>query len=403
MENFEQNYSKADPEKKMKIIGLRSGNSYNGFELALLEISSSGLNTEFRILHTCHQVYLPQQKQILLTIRDPRQQKHRLVGRINADLTGTWAETIRKMLARIPCSAGSIELIGLQGPVITAEPATIKSAAPGISSVMQLGDPATLARLTGITTIADFYLADLAVGGQGGPLLPYLDWLFFSRSGKKILLVDISHLTSCTYIPADGDKLKIRAFAAGPGNGLPDQLMQRLYELPFDRDGAKAGLGTLSEKLFGYLQQIDNSPEQSANGTGGHEQYGIGFVLSLLRQALRWRISEPDIIHTVNRYSCFRTWVACKDFIPGGAQEIVLCGSGSQNIFLQQLFQEYFQPVPVKRSSDYGLPEDFREAIAAAILAHECIEGVPANLPGLTGADKAVVLGKIFPAGKNRF
>jgi anhydro-N-acetylmuramic acid kinase len=403
MENFEQNYSKPDPETKMKIIGLHSGNSGNGFDLTLLEISGSGLNTEFRILHTCHQDYLQQQKQCLEQIRDPRQQKHRLIGRINADLTTTWAETVRKMLARIPCSADSIELIGLQGPLIAAAPATLKSAAPGMSPVMQPGDPATLARLTGITTIGDFYLADLAAGGQGRPLLPYLDWLFFSRSGKKILLVDISNLTSCTYIPADGDKLQVRAFAAGPGNGLLDQLMQRLYELPFDRDGVKAGLGTLSEKLFGYLQQIDNYPEQSPAGSGGHGQYGIGFVLSLLRQALRWRIPEPDIIHTVNRYICSGVWKACKDFIPGGVQEIVLCGSGSQNIFLKQVFQEYFQPVPVRRSSDYGLPEDFREAIAAAILAHECIEGVPANLPGLTGADKAVVLGKIFPAGKNRF
>ncbi len=266
-----------------------------------------------------------------------------------------------------------------------------------------MGDPDLLAQLTGITTIADFYQAGLAAaGGQGRPLLPYIDWLLFSHLKKNILLVNIGDLTSCTYIPADGDKLKIRAFDTGPGNGLLDQLMQRLYELPFDRDGAKAGLGHFSEKLSGYLQQLDNFPEQSPAESSVRDQYGTGFVLSLLRQALRWRIPEPDVMHTASRYISFRVWKTCHDFVPRNLQEVVLCGSGSHNTFIRQLFREYFQPVPVRRSSDYDLPEDFREAIGAAILANESIQGIPANLAGLTGASKEVISGRICPVNENR-
>jgi anhydro-N-acetylmuramic acid kinase len=390
-------------KQKHRIIGLRSGNSGNGFEVVVLEISGSGSDTKIRILHTGHQSYTPSQKQFLLQIRDARQRKLHLTDRINSDLIQIWAETIKDTLAQSACTAESIDSIGLQGPLVNAQPALMKSATPGLNSLVQLGDTARLAQLTGITTISDFYLADLAAGGQGRPLLPYPDWVFFSRLQKNILLVNIGDLTCCTYIPGNEDKLKIRAFDTGPGNGLLDQLMQRLYELSFDQDGVKAGLGLFSEKLFGYLQQIDNFPDRAPAGSGGHEQYGTGFVLSLLRQALRWRIPEPDVIHTTSRYICYRVWKTCHGFIPGNVQEVVLCGSGSHNIFISQLFREYFQPVPVRQSSDYDLPEDFREAIGTAILAHECIQGVPANLPGLTGAKKPVILGKIFPAGKNRF
>jgi len=290
----------------------------------------------------------------------------------------------------------AIDAIGLLGT-------TVKSAAAGMNSPVQLGDPDLLAQLTGITTIGDFYRAGLAAaGGQGKPLLPYIDWLLFSRLKKNMLLVNIGDLSSCTYIPADGDKLKIRAFDTGPGNGLLDQLMQRLYELPFDRDGAKAALGNLSEKLTGYLQQLDNFPEQSPAESPVRDQYGTGFVLSLLRQALRWRIPEPDVMHTASRHISFRVWKTCHDSVPRNLQEVVLCGSGSHNTFLRQLCREYFQPVPVRQSSDYDLPEDFREAIGAAMLANECIQGIPANLAGLTGATKEVISGRICPVRENQ-
>ncbi len=388
-------------KQKRKIIGLRSGNSGNGFELVLAEISGSGLSTKFNILHTCHHAYSPSQKQFLLKIFDPQHSKIQSINQANFKLAQIWAETIKDMQAHSADTAKSIDLIGCQGPTVYGQTPARKSSEPQVKSMLQIGDPTILAQLTGIITIGDFYLADLAAGGKGRPLLPYLDWLFFSQLKKNILLLNIGDLTSCTYIPAEGEKLKIQAFDTGPGNRLIDQLMLRLYELPFDRDGEKARLGTLSEKLFGYLQKIDNFSEPSPPESLGQDQYGTGFVLFILRQALRWRIPEPDVIHTVSRYITFRSWKTCRDLISGEVQEVLLSGSGSHNIFIRQLYQEYFQKVPVKRSSDYDLPEDFREAICAAILANEYIQGIPANLPGLTGAAKPVILGKICPVNKS--
>jgi len=240
-----------------------------------------------------------------------------------------------------------------------------------------------------------FRVADVALNGQGAPLVPIVDWILFSKLNKNVLFVNIGGIANITFIPAHGRKEKVIAFDTGPGNMLIDQLMLRMYELPFDRNGEKAFLGKFSDKLFDYLQKIDSFPPKKPPKSTGREHYGKDFIITLLKRAIRRRISEPDVIHTVSQYTAFTIWQASDRFIKSNIDILCIGGGGSHNNFLIKALSEYFVTIEIKKSGDFGVDEDYKEAICFAILANELIRGNPGNLPEVTGAGKPAFLGKI--------
>jgi anhydro-N-acetylmuramic acid kinase len=384
-----------------RVIGLMSGTSCDGVDLALIEISGSGLETRFKVQGKFHQPYSEDQKQFLLQCMDPRHSNVKVISQANFLLAGIWAGAIDSMLRHYGEKAADIDLIGSHGQTVYHQPQREDCQGLQVNSTLQIGDPSVLAQLTGITTVGDFRVADMAAGGQGAPLVPFFDWLFFSRFQKNMLILNIGGIANITYIPSDGDRMKVKAFDTGPGNMLIDQMMQRLYELPYDHNGAKASLGKRSDKLFAYLQKQDTFPDQPPPKSTGREHYGQDFVLSLLRKAIRWRIPEPDVLHTVTEYTAYTVWKAYRDFIGVEIESLVAGGGGSHNSFLLKRLQEFFTKIPVENVNHYGVDEDFKEAICFAVLAHECIQGNPANLTAATGAKRNVVLGKICPVNKS--
>jgi len=384
-----------------KIIGLYPGNTGLGFKLALLEISGSGPAVKFKILHTCRQAYNNLHQQSLEKYCSLRQNDPKEIERLDACLAHIWAKKIKFITDRYAAGVDSIAAIGYLSWPFNDQTMRNKPAESRMTPLVQISDPAVLARLTGINIISDFYVGQHAAGKAGGNILSYTDWLQFSRLKKNVLLVNLGRQTDCTYIPADEHQSKIKSFIAGPGNKLIDELTRRLYEVPFDRNGTRAGLGRFSEKLFGFLQKKDEFIAKSPARDSIEDSYGTPFVLSVLRQALRWRIPEPDILNTVSRYLVFRVWKSCQDFLPTAVKLIILSGSGSHNVFIRKMFPDFFQAA-VKQSSGYDLPEDFREAVAAALLANEYerSNAVKSSLPGSrTGRS---LIGTIYRVNKNR-
>ena len=161
------------------------------------------------------------------------------------------------MLHDLNIPPSQIDLIGSHGQTLYHHPELAEFGDRKIRSTLQLGDPAVLAQLTGITTIGDFRVADMAIGGQGAPLVPYFDWLYFKKLKRNVLSLNIGGISNITFVPADGNINKITAFDCGPGNMLIDQLMQRLYEKPIDKDGRIAKIGKYSERLFKHLLKLD--------------------------------------------------------------------------------------------------------------------------------------------------
>jgi anhydro-N-acetylmuramic acid kinase len=384
-------------KKKRKIIGLMSGTSCDGVDLALIEINKS--SSQFELLQSFHKPYNKTQKYAILDCLDLRHTNIENISQINFYLAQIWADAIKEMLAKYNISNNEIDLIGSHGQTIFHQPNLKQFGGRNIRSTLQLGDPSVLAQLTGITTIGDFRVADVAVGGQGAPLVPYFDWLFFKKLRKNVLSLNIGGISNFTFIPADGDLSKVTAFDCGPGNMLIDQLMQRLYEKPFDKNGRIAKLGNFSERIFNHLLKIDEFIKLKPPRSTGREYYGEEFVLKILRKSLRSRIQEPEIIHTVSKFTAYTIYDAYKNFIypKHKADVLIVGGGGSRNPFIMDMLTEYFEDVNVKTTSEFDLDEDFKEAICFAVLANELVEGRPANLPQVSGAIKNALLGKICP------
>ncbi len=379
----------------LKIIGLMSGTSCDGIDLAMIEIKGSGVQTEFKLISSYHQPYSEQQKSGILAMIEQERISLKEISQVNFYLAKLWAEAIGNMLKKEKISKDEIDLVGSHGQTFYHHPEDDTFLDRKTSSTFQLGDPAVLAQLTGITTIGDFRVADVALQGQGAPLVPYVDWILFSKLKKDVLVLNIGGIANITYIPADGRKEKVIAFDTGPGNMLIDQLMQRLYELPYDKNGEKAFLGNFSDKLFDYLQKIDSFPEKRPPKSTGREHYGKDLIITLLKRALRRRIPEPDVIYTVSKYTAFTIWQATERFINNKIDTLYVGGGGSHNKFLMKSLSDYFVNTEIRRSGEFGIDEDYKEAICFAILANELIRGNPTNLPGITGATKPAFLGKI--------
>ena len=372
-----------------------SGTSCDGVDLALIEIRESGAQTVFKVVATYHQSYKEQEKRSLLSILERDHVTLNEVSQINYYLSNYWAKAIKRMLKREKLQSADIDLIGSHGHTFYHHPQREVFINKSTGSTLQLGDPAALAQLTGITTIGDFRVADVALKGQGAPLVPYADWILFSKLKINVIALNIGGIANITYIPADGKKEKVQAFDTGPGNMLIDQLMQRLYELPYDRNGEKAYLGSFSQKMFDILQKIDLYPAMKPPKSTGREHYGKEFIIALLKKVLRRRIPEPDVIHTVSKYTAYTIWEASKKYIDSKIDTIFVGGGGSHNKFLMMSLSEYFEGTEIKKSGECGIDEDFKEAICFAILANELIRGNKANLPPVTGAEKPAFLGKI--------
>lgn len=388
--------SKLD-KKGRKVIGLMSGTSCDGVDLALIEINSIG--THFEFLNGFHKPYNKIQKKTILDCLDYETSNLEKISQLNFYLAHIWSEMINEFLQKLNMSKEEIDLIGSHGQTVYHQPVIKKIGTNQIRSTLQLGDPAVLANLTGIMTVGDFRVADVAVGGQGAPLVPYFDWLFFKKLKKNVLALNIGGISNITFIPANGDINKVTAFDCGPGNLLIDQLMQRLYEEPFDKNGRIAQIGKFSERIFNHLLKIDEFIQQDPPRSTGREHYGKDFVLNILKKSLRSRIQEPEIIHTVTKYTVYAIYEAYKKFIqPTNKAEILIVGGGgSRNPFIMDSLQEYFGNIEVKTTGDYNLDEDCKEAICFAVLANELIAGRSTNLPKVTGAKKNVLLGKICP------
>jgi len=384
-------------KKKRKIIGLMSGTSCDGVDLALIEINKSG--DHFELIKGFHKPYDRVQKKTILDSINPQYSNIEKISQINFYLALIWSESINEMLSQNNILKEEIDLIGSHGQTIYHQPKLKQFGEKNVRSTLQLGDPAVLAQLTGIATVGDFRVSDVAVGGQGAPLVPYFDWLFFKKLKKNVLALNIGGISNFTFIPADGELNKVTAFDCGPGNILIDQLMQRLYEEPIDKDGRIAKLGHFSERIFNHLLKIDEFINQPPPRSTGREYYGDEFVLKILKKSLRSRIQEPEIIHTISKYTTYAIYDAYKKFIypKHKADLLIVGGGGCRNSFVMRSLAEYFDGVSVKTTSDYGLNEDFKEAICFAILANELIEGRPTNLPQVSGAEKKVLLGKICP------
>ena len=392
-----QKLEKIFRKRSRTVIGLMSGTSCDGLDIALIRIEGCGADARFTVAKTHRHPYTRTQKKYLLGLMNFDETRVKTLSNANFYLAQIWADAIRKFLRSAGMDATDIDLLGSHGQTVYHQPDGEKILQRAVRSTLQIGDPAVLAQLTGIATIGDFRVADMALGGQAAPLVPYFDWLIYGRLKRDLLAVNIGGIANLTYIPAGGDPAGIRAFDTGPGNMLIDQLAERLYELPMDRDGKLASIGRFSDRLYKQLAGMDDFPGRKPPKSTGREHYGEAFVIELLRKAIRWRIPEPDVMHTATAYTALVIRDAWEQYIGQPVDLIIAGGGGSHNLFLMKRLEENFPGVEIRRTDDEGVDADFKEAVCFGVLANELICGNPANLPQVTGSSRNALLGKICP------
>ncbi len=386
------------PDKENLAIGLMSGTSCDGLDIALISVMEDHGETHFRFLKGNSYPYSEEQVRYLKTLPLAENSSAYSISQTNFYLAQIWAEMVNDFLRKNELTPSEITIIGSHGHTLWHQSQAQDLLGRNIISTLQIGDPSVLAKLTGIPVIGDFRVGDMAFGGQGAPLIPYFDFIFFSRLKKKILAINIGGIANFTFIPRDGDINKVQGFDCGPGNMLLDQAMADLFGEDYDQNGQIAFSGQLSDKLLDFLLESDGFINLPPPKSTGREYYGKAFYNRIKAFARQNDIKPEDVIHTLSFYTVMAIQMNYSTFIAphnGMPDIVVVSGGGALNDFLIEQLKIQFADIPVRSSLEMGLDIDFKEAVGFAILAWSTLLGRPSNVPGVTGANKATVLGKI--------
>jgi len=383
-------------KKKRNVVGIMSGTSLNGVDVALLEIEGSGVNTKISMHGFLEYPFPPGLDRIILknSIRETSNVED--ISQLNFLLSKIYAEVINNLCKELNFPKDRIDLIGSHGQTIQHLPEKTDWFGFDIASTLQIGDPAVLAKLTGIVTVGNFRTGDVALGGQGAPLIPYFDYIVFRSPEFNRALLNIGGISNITILNKSGTQEDVIAFDTGPGNMMIDTLTKKFFNKNFDEDGKIAESGKLNGELFNALIAKDTFIEKDPPKSTGREYYGEEFLEEFFIKFSK--IPKEDWLHTITKFTAYGVYRNYKKFIENETEidELIISGGGAKNKFLYKcLYENFGKKVDVKIIDRIGVSADAKEAICFAVLANETINGVPTNIPRVTGASKATVLGKI--------
>lgn len=378
------------------VIGLMSGTSLDGVDVALVEINGNWIETKINLIGFLEYPFPLGLKELVLknSVRETSNVED--ITRLNFLIPQIYNEAIDSLCKDIMFDKSKINLIGSHGQTIHHLPGYINYFDHQVASTLQIGDPAVLAKLSGVVTVGDFRTGDVALGGQGAPLVPYFDYLIFHSTEKNRALLNIGGISNITILNKDGRQQDVLAFDTGPGNMMIDLLMKKFYGKNFDKDGIIAMAGKINNDLLIALITKDSFIEAKPPKSTGREYYGEEFLNPLLSEFAD--VSPEDWLHTVTKFTAYAVHRNYEKYIleETKVNELFVSGGGAKNKFLYQSLANYFgDNTDVKVIDEIGISSDAKEAICFAVLANETISGNTSNIPRTTGASKPTILGKI--------
>jgi anhydro-N-acetylmuramic acid kinase len=381
-------------KKRRRIIGLMSGTSADSIDAALVTVTGSGFKTRYAVDSFISFKYPRGYREYVLANSQPGSSSVDELCRLNVLAAEFFADAARAVAkrARIPLSA--VDVIGSHGQTVHHLPAAKKMFGKQVRSTLQLGDPSAIAKLTGVITVGNFRAGDIALDGQGAPLVPFFDAITFRSRTKNRLLVNIGGIANVTLLPKNCSLADVRAFDTGPGNMMIDAVMTELYGKQYDAGGAVAARGDILVDIIRRALRLSYFKTPPPKSTG-RELFGTALVTDLLKSAHGAR--REDIIASITEITPLTIYQQFLLYLRHicSVDEVIVSGGGSLNRTIMDGLARYFASAEVLTSDDVGLSSDAKEAVCFAILANETISGNPANLPGVTGASRATVLGSI--------
>lgn len=360
-------------------IGLISGTSMDGIDAALVEFSDSSLE----LIQTHSHDYPAELRQQLTTaIGEPEHCTVDDVGRLDRTIGELFRDATIALLDDAGIDATAVRAIGSHGQTLRHQP---DAAEP---FTLQIGDPSIIAKATGITTVADFRRADMAIGGQGAPLVPpFHEWLFRNAATHRVVL-NIGGIANLTILP--GDEATVSGFDTGPGNTLLDAWIRQQRDQAFDRNGAWAASGTVNNDLLVQLLADPYFSAKPPKSTGFEH-----FNLSWLEVAGIDTLDDADVQATLCALTAHSATDAVRSFADQ-CTELLVCGGGVHNAELMRQLESCLPGIAVSSTAQAGLDPDWVEAAAFAWLAMRRLQNLTGNSPAVTGARQATVLGAIY-------
>jgi anhydro-N-acetylmuramic acid kinase len=372
-------------KRTRRVLGLISGTSADGVDAALVEIDEADGYEGIRLIHTVTMAYPVQLRQRLLEIDSGGAGA---LCELNYEVGEWFAEVALRTLEEAGIETAQCDLIGSHGQ-------TVCHVSDGERrSTLQIGEPAIIAEKTGTVTVSDFRAADIAAGGEGAPLVPLADYYLFRPDRGSRLLLNIGGIANLTVLAPD--KHGVRGFDTGPGNALIDLAVRSFTgsRMAFDGNGEIARKGRPHPDMLREVMDHPYLGKKPPKSTG-LDVYGRDYLNILLEKY--GDLSFEDFVCTLTCFTARSIAKAIREFVPLKDLEgdVHVGGGGFHNGYLKEILGDEIQPMRIVAIEELGIPVDYREAIAFAILANETIEGRPGNLTAVTGAGREVVLGKI--------
>lgn len=383
-----------------RVVGLMSGTSVDGIDAAVVEIGGTDEAPEVRLLAFEDRPWPEKVRQQIFPLFRPETATVDKIGYMNFLMGEIYAQSVASVVEKAGLTLADIDLIGSHGQTIWHAPEVCDKDGFPVIFTVQIGEGSVIAARTGVPTVSDFRVADMAVGGQGAPLVPFSEYLLYRRPGETILLQNIGGIGNMTVLPGDEGPEAVYAFDTGPGNMIIDAVVSALTggEKTYDAGGAMASEGKVDGELLAMLQQ-DPYYTLPLPKTTGRELFGVQYVEKILDYRREHSLSNADLLATVTDLTAWSIVDAYARYVlpKRQATELVVGGGGSYNATLLGFLRERFAPygVQVRTQEDLGWSSDAKEAVAFAIMADCCVREKPNVLPSVTGARAAAIMGKI--------
>ena len=375
----------------MLAVGLMSGTSLDGVDTVLCEISGQDESTKVKQLY--FKTYdIPESLRTKIRKCCSRELiPVDLICSLNFELGYLFADSVKSLCKDANVKLEDLSFIASHGQTIFHIPKAYDDYVP---STLQIGEAAIIANECKTKVISNFRVMDMAVGGEGAPLVPYSETLLYSEKNQAVALQNIGGIGNVTVLPKKGDTKKVIAFDTGPGNMMIDEAVRTFYGKKYDTDGYYARQGNLIPSLAAELKEHPYFNLEIPKTTG-REMFGEHFTKSILE---KYHSCEPnDLIHTFTWFTAYSIAYHYKKYLISeyGLKKCIIGGGGAYNSYLLELIRNEIPEVTVMTQEEHGFSSEAKEALAFVILGNQTYHGSPSNVPSATGAKKSVILGQI--------
>jgi len=380
------------------VLGMMSGTSVDGVDVALVRASGAPPRLRSKLLGHAQFGFPSRLRAEILRVAEGDTVTAAELSQLHSRLGEHYAATALGACRRFRVSPSRVALIGSHGQTVFHQGRPAAFLGRPTASTLQLGDPSFIAARTGITTVGDFRPADVALGGQGAPLVPYADYLLYRHERLGRVSLNIGGIANVTVLPAAARPSEVVAFDTGPGNIVIDALARHFSRgrIQFDRDARLAISGRASPALLNSLMR-DPYLREWPPKTTGRERYGSAYMEELVAAGRRNRARPADVVRAATVFTALSVVDALHRFVFPKARihQLIVSGGGAKNPLILTQLAAALPGVEVFSSEGLGIPVEAKEAYAFALLAYESFHKRPANLPSATGARRPAILGKI--------